>query len=50
MLFRSEFDYVVVNDVFERTLGELRHILAGDGTPFRAGRTEISPVLANLLA
>ncbi|MEN9705944.1 MAG: hypothetical protein RLZZ393_1823 [Pseudomonadota bacterium] len=46
----SEFDYVVVNDVFERTLGELRHILAGDGTPFRAGRTEISPVLANLLA
>jgi guanylate kinase len=46
----SEFDYVVVNDVFEQTLGELQRILGGDGAPFRAARPELKPVLANLLA
>ena len=46
----SEFDYVVVNDVFEQTLGELQRIVAGDGEPFRANRPALEPVLANLLA
>ena len=46
----SEFDYVVVNDVFEQTLGELQQILAGHGEAFRAGRPALQPVLANLLA
>lgn len=46
----TEFDYVVVNDDFGQALGELRRILAGDGTPFRAGRPGLAPVLANLLA
>ena len=46
----SEFDYVVVNDVFDRTLGELQQILAGQGEAFRADRPALQPVLANLLA
>lgn len=46
----SEFDYVVVNDVFEQTLRELRAILAGEGAPLRADRPGLQSVLANLLA
>jgi guanylate kinase len=46
----SEFDYVVVNDDFGQTLGELRRILDGDGEPFRAARPALQPVVANLLA
>ena len=46
----SEFDYVVVNDVFDQTLAELRQILTGQGDAFRAGRPALQPVLANLLA
>jgi len=46
----EEFDYVVVNDDFDQTVRQLAQILAGDGAPFRAGRPEIQPVLANLLA
>ena len=46
----AEFDYVVVNDDFDQTLGELRRILAGDGAGFRAERADLKPVLANLLA
>ena len=46
----AEFDYVVVNDDFDQTLGELKRILAGDGAGFRAGRADLKPVLANLLA
>lgn len=46
----AEFDYVVVNDQFERTLAELREILAGRGEPFRRDRPALAPVVANLLA
>jgi guanylate kinase len=46
----AEFDYVVVNDDFGRTVGELTRILAGDGAAFRAGRPALAPVVANLLA
>ncbi|MEY4763169.1 MAG: hypothetical protein RLZZ200_3025 [Pseudomonadota bacterium] len=46
----SEFDYVVVNDVFDQTLSELQRIIAGDGADFRADRAALQPVLANLLA
>jgi len=46
----DEFDFVVVNDDFQQTLGELRRILAGDGAAFRADRPALAPVLANLLA
>lgn len=44
-----EFDYVVVNDDFERAAGELAEIVQGRGEPFRAGRPELAPVVANLL-
>jgi len=45
----QEFDFVVVNDDFERAVGELAAIIAGRGEPWRAGRPELAPVLANLL-
>ena len=44
-----EFDYVVVNDEFDRAVDELATIIRGDGGPWRAGRPELAPVLANLL-
>jgi len=46
----SEFDYVVVNDDFQQTLGELRQIIAGDSEPFRGDRAPLQGLLANLLA
>ncbi len=45
-----EFDYVVVNDDFQQTLGQLRQIVAGHGSRFRTDRADLTPVLANLLA
>jgi guanylate kinase len=45
-----EFDYVVVNDVFEQALDGLRHIVNGDGQRWRAQRPELEPFLRNLLA
>lgn len=45
----AEFDFVVVNDEFERAVGELAAIVQGRGEALRAGRPELSPVLANLL-
>jgi guanylate kinase len=45
----NEFDFVVVNDDFDRAVGELAEIVAGRGAPFAAGRPELTPVLANLL-
>jgi guanylate kinase len=44
-----EFDYVVVNDDFERAVGNLVRIVRGDGAGLEAGRQELSPVVANLL-
>jgi guanylate kinase len=44
-----EFDYVVVNDDFQKAVGELAAIVSGAGEPWRAGRPELAPVLANLL-
>ena len=45
-----EFDYVVVNDSFDRALADLQRILAGEGAALRADRPELAPLLANLLA
>lgn len=45
----QEFDYVVVNDDFDRAVDELAAIIQGAGDAFRAGRPELTPVLANLL-
>ena len=45
----QEFDYVVVNDDFDRAVDELVAIIQGSGQAFRAGRPDLAPVLANLL-
>jgi guanylate kinase len=44
-----EFDYVVVNDDFDRAVDELAGIIGGRGAPAAAARPELAPVLANLL-
>jgi guanylate kinase len=44
-----EFDYVVVNDQFERALEELESILDGAGQQLRAERPELSQLLQQLL-
>ena len=49
MSHHAEFDFVVVNDDFHRAVGELADIIQGRGEALRAGRPELSPVLANLL-
>ena len=46
----SEFGYVVVNDGFERALGELQAIVAGRGGALRAGRPGLERFVAGLLA
>jgi len=46
----QEFDYVVVNDDFERTLVALGDVLAGRGDASRAGRKQLQPLVAALLA
>ncbi len=45
----GEFDFVVVNDDFQRAAGELADIVQGRGEALRASRPELSQVLANLL-
>jgi guanylate kinase len=46
----GEFDYVVVNDDFERAVADLRRIIAGKGDDLRGNRPELRPLLAELLA
>jgi guanylate kinase len=45
-----EFDYVVVNDDFERAVADLAAIAAGRGQPSRADRPALKPVISALLA
>jgi guanylate kinase len=45
----SEFDYVVVNDDFDRAVGELESIIRGHGEQLSTRRPSLTPVLANLL-
>jgi len=46
----AEFDYVVVNDEFERAVEELLAILRGRGSGLRADRAALAPLLGDLLA
>jgi guanylate kinase len=46
----SEFDYVVVNDDFDRALGDLVKIVAGDGEDLRRDRPGLAAFAAGLLA
>jgi len=45
----NEFDYVVVNDDFERATAELETIVAGRGEPLRRDRSELQTLLPRLL-
>jgi guanylate kinase len=45
-----EFDYVVVNDDFDKAVGELRRIIAGQGADLKSTRPELAPLLGELLA
>jgi guanylate kinase len=45
----SEFDYAVVNDDFDRAVGELESIIRGHGEQLSTRRPSLTPVLANLL-
>jgi guanylate kinase len=46
----DEFDYVVVNDSFDRALEDLISIVDSQGAQLRADRPELLPLLAELLA
>ncbi|MGH8280074.1 MAG: guanylate kinase [Gammaproteobacteria bacterium] len=46
----QDFDYVVVNDDFERAVAELEAVLAGRGNASRATRPDLVPLLYALLA
>jgi guanylate kinase len=46
----NEFEYVVVNDDFDRAVTDLARIVAGAGADLGANRPELQPLLRNLLA
>ena len=45
-----EFDYVIVNDNFERALSDLERIVAGKGEDLRSSRPELAHLVKELLA
>ncbi|HEU4626549.1 MAG TPA: guanylate kinase [Steroidobacteraceae bacterium] len=45
----NEFDYVVVNDSFERAVSDLSRIIEGDGADLVASRPSLKPLLRDLL-
>jgi guanylate kinase len=49
MSHANEFDYVVVNDNFERALADLTHIIDGQGAALKATRPELRALLSDLL-
>jgi len=44
-----EFDYVVVNDVFDRAVEDLKRIVAGKAPDLRSDRPQLRPLIAELL-
>jgi guanylate kinase len=44
-----EFDYVVVNDDFDRALSDLERIVAGCGNDLRSDRPQLAPLIESLL-
>lgn len=50
MAHYREFDYVVVNDDFDRAVGELKRIIAGQGADLESTRPQLTPLLRELLA
>jgi guanylate kinase len=49
MAHYNEFDFLVVNDQFERATAELGAILDGGGQDLRAGRPELQQLIGSLL-
>jgi guanylate kinase len=45
----NEFDFVVVNDKFERAAAELGAILDGGGSELRSNRPDLAPLIATLV-
>jgi len=45
-----EFDYVIVNDDFERALDDLERVIGGEGQELRSMRPQLQPLLDELLA
>jgi guanylate kinase len=45
----GEFDYVVVNDDFDRAVADLARIVDGDGEDLRANRQGLQPLIKDLL-
>lgn len=45
----AEFDYVIVNDQFDKAKLELEAILDGNGQELRAQRAELAPLIGSLL-
>ena len=45
----NEFDYIVVNDDFDRATGDLQAIVTGQGEHLRRDRAELRELLAKLL-
>lgn len=46
----KEFDYVIVNDAFDRAREALTSVVAGQGEAWRADRPELVPIVRGLLA
>jgi guanylate kinase len=46
----GEFDYLVVNDNFDKAVGELKRIVEGKGEDLRSSRPQLAPLIAELLA
>ena len=49
MEHHDEFDYVIVNEDFERAVADLRRIVAGNGADLSARRPALAPLLGDLL-
>jgi guanylate kinase len=45
----QEFDYVVVNDDFDRATAELEAIVTSDAPQLRSGRAELQPLIHDLI-
>jgi guanylate kinase len=45
----DEFDYVVVNDDFERAVADLVNIVSGQGEALRGNRADLRPLLQDLI-
>ena len=46
----DEFDYVIVNQDFDRAVSDLLSVVAGDAQDLSGGRASLAPLLSDLLA